>query len=183
MPKPLPKGTEWNTGPKMALQRPECAKLLGAIVVEMSLLEASLAIAYADIATWPNVKPEGTLEQYIAIESFEAIASLSQKRAILINALRRRGIDKAVVDDYSGLLHQIQDLYSKRSKSAHGRWVVADTLPNSLIHIRNAARYSEAEVYDLADFEEILDEISTVGSRVQRFFFDVIRPSLAATTS
>jgi hypothetical protein len=149
--------------PNGVLERPECAKLLGAIVAEWSLLEASLASTYSFLACGPQPDSASTIDHWIAIESFETVITLTQKRAMLLGAAKRRGFRHEIIAKFGTLIRQAQDAYDERARPAHGRWILADDFPDSLVYVRNAGRFEEAQVYDLSDLQDILAKVTKIG--------------------
>jgi hypothetical protein len=181
MPKNLPKGANLRILPQGILERPECAKLLGAIVAEWSLLEASLAATYSFLACGPLPNgADSTTEHLIAIGSFESVITVTQKRAMLINAAERRGFAPEIIKQFSKLIREAQDAYEERARPAHGRWLLSDDFPDSVIYVRNAGKSEDALVYDLDDLHRILDSVSQAGYNLQRFYTVELLPKLKA---
>ncbi len=178
MPRDVPLGTIMRVKPRGVLERPECAKLMGAIVAEWSLLEASLAATYCELAYGPDPQGLNSTGHWIAMQTFEIVQTARQKRSILIGAAEKRGLDAQVLSELKALLKRFQNLAQKRVDSAHGRWMISDAYPNGLILFRNAGKMDEAQIYDVKDFQQTLDDITRLGSEMETFHHTIIRPRL-----
>jgi hypothetical protein len=152
--------------------------LIGAIVAEWALVEASLATTYSMLGCGPQPSSGATTMHWIAMETFESVSTFPQKCTIILGAAERRGFSNKVVGRFKKLLNDAQELAKGRAEAAHGRWAISNDFPQSLIFFRNAGKHGSAQVYDIVDFQKILDDISGVGVRLEALYNESLLPKL-----
>jgi len=191
MPKnPVPKGTLVEPIPNAWLKgNPECVNrcvhLIGGIVIQWSLIEAVLAQIYSNLACMPEVNNVATTAHWIAIETFERIQSIAQKRGALLAACDKRDISAATKNKLAHLMTRAQELYNEsRIPSAHGKWMLPrQYMQDSLVFIRNAGKSEAAELYSVADLIKDLQDLTTLGHGLSDFVYDTLIPELNSKTA
>lgn len=189
MPKPVPDGTRVEAIPNTWLRgNPECVNqcvhLIGGIVIQWSLIEAVLAQIYTNLACLPEVDGVATTGHWIAIETFERVQSVAQKRGALLAACDKREITKGTRKRLAGVLTEAQALYNNnRIPSAHGKWMLPrQHMNDSLIFIRNAGKSEDAVLYSIQDLEMALGELTALGHSLTDLLEQVLIPELQGKT-
>ncbi|HEV3156604.1 MAG TPA: hypothetical protein VGZ00_04595 [Candidatus Baltobacteraceae bacterium] len=157
--------------------------LIGAIVVEWSDAESTLAWFYSMFICGPNI-PGDPMHPglWASMETFDMVSNFRQKRAMLLTAAKRRFLSKEVLDKFKVLLQALQDSGDARIAIAHGRWGLDDKqYPDSLVWTRGIGGIEDAKVYDEADFIAELDKITRASGNLSSFFNNEIFPILKAS--
>ena|SRR6202162_327630 len=160
-------------------QRPQCAQLLGAIVVAWSNAEATLAWYYSTLVLGPTLQgvPQGQAH-WITMHTFDMLFNFPQRLNMLVKAAELRNFDKDTIKEFRKRLHALQEAGSDRIIAAHGRWGIDDTLPNALVWTKTLAGVRDAMVYESNDFIQSLRAIEKASGELQSFFSVTLLPRL-----
>lgn len=162
---------------RLDLDRPECAALIGGIAMAWSYLEQVLALHFATVATGAKGGLDGYIYQ-IALESFDASKTMSNRKDLFLIAARRR-FDESTVGQVDALLNTIGALAAKRNQVIHGRWRVAEEYPKALLYERRIGSSStNPVVYDVARLNALLSAIVGVVDQLNLLFFNTLLPAL-----
>lgn len=172
----------WRAG--IISERPVCAQLIGQIVAEWSSAESYLAQIYARLLfgefAFHNANEMGG---FAAWATFDQITSVKQRVAMLKEAAERRFIfSKAQLKEFAALLKWLQAAGDNRVTAAHGRWGIADDLPQALIWTRTLPFVEKAMVYDEATFRDALNRILSAVQSLTAFFAKEMEPVLKASS-
>ncbi len=189
MPKEIPTGTIIAPIPRSYLKGNDecvnqCAHLIGSIVIVWSLIEATLSQIYTNIACNPDPgEGPSPAEHWIALETFEYVQNIKQKRSLLIYAAERRGLSKDTVSRMKDLLKQAQTLYdAKRIVSAHGRWMYAREYPDSMVYMRSAGKSEQAKLYSMEELKADFTELMGLAQVLSNFLEETLVPELRSKT-
>jgi hypothetical protein len=161
VPHPLAKNLIAENSSRCVEQRPECVKLIGLIASEWSNIETTVAYYFAFFIF--GFRDEDTQKlhggELIAIDVMENTPSFQSKIALLLNAAHARfGDDDAGCKKLEDELGRVRKRLIRRNEVVHGRWAICETEPSSLIW-RGRVSHADYWIYDVTDFEEILQHI------------------------
>lgn len=167
---------------RSVLNRPACAKYLGAIVAAWSFAEVMLASYYAELICGAAVsglpQPPGL---WGARETFDLISNYRQRVNMIVAAAKRRHFDDSTIKELKKRLKALQDAGDERIIAAHGRWMVAKGAPHGLIWFKHTGT-TEGLLYELTDFENCLKAIEAATNELHSFFWTTMRPRLEVDT-
>ncbi len=159
------------------MERPECAKLIGAIAMTWSYIEQVLALHYSTLVMGAKGGTDAYIYQ-IALETFDAGTSISHKKELFLIAARRR-FDKGTVERIDTVLSKIVSLATKRNAVIHGRWRVSPDYPDALLHERRIGLSSKSvDIYDQPRLISILSAMLKAQGQLDSLFFSVLLPLL-----
>jgi hypothetical protein len=161
---------------RLDVERPECAKLIGAIAMAWSFLEQVLALHFASVVMGAKGGSDGNIYQ-IALEAFDANTTISQRKEMFLVAARRR-FDEPVVEGLAKILGKTVDLARRRNRVIHGRWRVSPEHPKSLLYERRIGEGKLPEIYGPAQLSSILSAILKHYEEFNAFFFQELLPRL-----
>lgn len=160
-----------RSGPRVILERPKLAELLGDVGAEWAVVEFHLARIYGHLlgARLPNivVPPlRGLPHDLVAYEIFEEVRSIDAR----LNLIRQRAAvvikDPKVLDALEQALKLARKRSTTRITYAHSRWGVVDTEKDALVclapHGRDRNRFHRE-----SDFNEAINGIIAAGKAVQ----------------
>ena len=153
----------------------ECAAIIGAIALEWSAIEALLSTLYVMIVF--GDRDDTDLAESIVLEAFEATAQFGTKRKLLLNATETR-VNKDMADDFSKVLHELQEAYEARNKVVHARWSVATEAPHDLVRQSTLLSRDKPMSYTKADLIPTVRKIVNAYATLAKFFFNELRPKL-----
>jgi hypothetical protein len=182
MPRPFNREGPVTFHSRAVLDRPECAKMLAAVVAGWSSAEAMLAWHYqmlcgeVDLACDAGMGPGPAAS--VSGESFDLIPSMAQKVRILKAAVARRHFPESTVEEVEKLLRKLHKAGDERIVAAHGRWGICQNLPNELIWAKTYEGFDDMMIYEPKDFEAALDRIDKRAGAFASFFASSIVPKL-----
>ena len=163
---------------RLDLERPYCASIIGAIAMSWSFFEQVLALHFATLVMGGKGGADGRTYE-IALESFDASQSVSQKRDLFLIAARRR-FDEPTIAMLQTHLNKIVDLAVRRNRVIHGRWRLAPEYPNALLCDRRIGQPStEPDVYDPARLDAVLAAILKAYDEFNRFCLAELFPLMS----
>src|SRR5262249_48611259 len=151
-----PDVTRFRAGPKILLDRPRMASLLGVVVSAWSTLEEQMAMLYGHllglrlpIPVPPGYKPPN---DPLGRQIFDVLETLRHRLELL------EAIAKWTFDRHPALLKRLQgevfpairNAAKLRNAIVHGVWQIADEYPDALI-------LDHRLVYEESDFNEAVD--------------------------
>lgn len=158
-------------GPRVLLQRPELAALIGCICADWAYVEDSLAAFYGHLMgvylpEYPGFEPPShpvALQVMDELQSVHAKVSLVKKLAGWIIK------DENLKLETFSVLDKLRKAGEGRNMVAHGVWGICKTEPDALILI---SRVKGELVYKKQDFERVLEGIHKARSALGRVHND-----------
>jgi hypothetical protein len=194
MPRPLPKTSKISAAPGWPLdRRPELATRIARVAVLWSRVEERLGCITVELL---GAEPIAGLRMYEALTS-------SADRVAVLRAVAQDRVEEAARDKLEALLKRYAEARWKRNKVIRGHWYVSDEHPDELVwadpadeavdagdfwtgfkstgdfrsQLEFARNYKRRRpdylLFDKAEFEQILDEIRSVGFALTDFCADL----------
>lgn len=158
----------------LALDRPDCAKIIGAITVAWSNLESSLAVIYTTLCV--GLSGYMQREQAVVMDAFDAVKSFSDKQEMLLLVASKR-LDQATYAELEGLLKKVWDAGQKRNKIVHRRWLVTDKLPDELIQVKRIPSLAEPKRYNVRMLTETFKSVKLRHTEMRNFYHSKVAPA------
>lgn len=179
-PKQLPHGYQCYADARALLQRPRCAALIGAIVAAWSFAESSLAHYYSQLLFGPAIERSPIHPgAWAAMEAFDTLANLGQRRTMLLVTARRRGLfTDDEIKQFEAGLRKLQNVQDDRIIAAHGRWSICNDLPDAIVWMKGVGNVGDAWVYDETVLSAQLDRIEQRSHELHVLFFQTFSPKL-----
>lgn len=156
-------------GPRMILQRPGLAALLGDIAAEWALLEGRVMNLYGYLMgvylpRMPGFEPP---VHPVALQVFDTLETLRLRN----NLLQKLGDwvlkNDALVRELKGtMVSSIKDAAKLRNTMLHAKWGIAPEYPDALILLPTFGRQMASKE---ADFQEAIDRIVEARSSLGQF--------------
>lgn len=148
-------------GPKIILQRPTLAALLGCVASEWSLLEQELIFLYATLMGryLPIFKGYSLPLHPVGLQIFDVVET-THKRMELLRKLANYVLNEStLMEEVEATITAIFKAAKNRNKLVHGNWGISDKYPSALIY---SPIFGEKLVYLEKDFEDAITEIEDV---------------------
>ncbi|MEP0546007.1 MAG: hypothetical protein ABJF88_03680 [Rhodothermales bacterium] len=156
-------GITVQAGPRMILQRPQMAALLGTVAAEWSLLERWITSLYAYLmgvylprtpGFFPPVHP-------VALQVFDTLQTLHLRLELLTKLADWVVKDDGLREELKGpVVASIRRAAKDRNKWVHAQWGIAPEYPDSLIFMPT---FGHQLVVSESDLNEAIDRI--IGAR------------------
>ncbi|MER8431372.1 hypothetical protein [Mesorhizobium caraganae] len=148
MPHPInnPVGLAARGGPRIVLERPALAMLIGAIAAEWGEIDAMLGEIF-NFVSLSKPSPSGGSKSELAGVIFDSLVSFQVRTEVIASVMRLR-MQKDIQDEFSGLVKKIRSRTKARNTLVHSAWQVCDAYPKDLIRIVDGAwiRYTESNL-------------------------------------
>lgn len=166
MPNPvkLPVGSTTKSGPKIVLERPDLAKLIGAIAAEWGSIDALLESIF-NSASLAKRTPHGQIDSELATLIFEELTTYRAKTSLIGRILTMR-YDSDLLDEFRLIEKSLNKKASERAKIIHASWYICEKYPNDLLSLRS---FNDWFLYTEKDFLEALDRAVEVERRLVDF--------------
>lgn len=170
MPHPIKslKGRAARGGPKIILERPELAKLMGAIAAEWGSIDNILASIF-NVVTLAKYIPEGAHSRSeLACEIFQNFISIRSRTDLIAQMIKLR-LDEDIQKEFASLTKSMTKKIKERNNLVHTEWQVCGDFPNDLIKTTSKEwlRFTEN------DLTEMLEQHSNMRNQMQDFFIKV----------
>ncbi len=152
-------GVSVQYGPRVVLERPTLAALLGGIACEWAVLESKLMYLYAYLmgVYLPRVEGFEPPIHPVALQVFDTLETTRHRTELLRKlgdwVLKDDGLKKDLDDTVLAAIRQAAKL---RNNAVHSVWGVAKEYPDALI---NVPTFGHKLAYVEADFQEAIDRI------------------------
>jgi hypothetical protein len=151
-------GESVTWGPRMLLQRPNLAAMIGCVCAEWAYVENSLVMFYALLmGTYLPRHPEFEPSLHpVALQVLDEVQSINAKVNLvkkLADWMIKNEEQKA---DVLAVLEKLRKSGVGRNLVAHGVWGISESEPDALILI---PIFGERQIYKIRDFELILEKI------------------------
>ena len=172
MPHPIKKlkGRAARGGPKIILERPELAKLMGAIAAEWGSIDNILACIF-NAVTLAKYIPDGAHSRSeLAYEIFQNFISIRSRTDLIAQLIKLR-LDVGIQKEFTDLTRSMNNKIKERNNLVHTEWQVCDDFPDDLIKTTSKewVRFTEN------DLTEMLEQHSNMRNQMQDFFIKVSR--------
>lgn len=148
MPQPIHKiGASYTTSPKILLERPKLATLIGAIACEWAYVEQCLLDIF-DRAQSPSAGVAHARDP-VALAIFDTIIAYAARIDLIETVLRLCVPSKAA--DFTGKKAELRKAYASRNLVVHTSWNICADYPDDLILLEidgKAIRYTEGDFWD-----------------------------------
>ena len=170
MPHPIrnPVGLSARGGPQVILERPELAKLLGAIAAERGDADNILVEIVSLVSLSKSIPVGARSSSKMAKAIFGRLMSFPARKDMILTVMALRCSDM-LCNEFEALCKKISRGSKSRNALIHAQWNVCDKYPADLIQIEdeNSIRYTTS------DFRSILNNASKVRNLVSDFAIKV----------
>lgn len=164
MPHPITMpGLGSRQGPKVLLERPQLAMLIGAIAGEWGSIDATLSNIF-NFASYSIFKGGGHQLDPMATALFANLVATSAKTDLIRTAIELRV--PSLLEEFKKLTVTTRRVSGTRNSVVHASWHISDQYPDDLIRYDiagNAIRYTKKCL------EEILEQVTIARNRVHDF--------------
>lgn len=165
MPQPVKrKDMKGRSGPKIVLERPRLAALIGAIASEWGAIDDDLGEIFDVLTTGtPTPQPRHSGSEVAAIV-FSKFISLSAKLDVIRSVVGLR-LTARNVGEFEELSRRMRKCAIERNKVIHARWMISDEFRDDLLteSAGHWLRYTEKYL------EEVLDRTVALKGSVRDF--------------
>ncbi|TAM60499.1 hypothetical protein EPN52_04800 [bacterium] len=155
-------------------QRPQALAALGAIYVEWTRIEASLAVMLATLLFGESLS---TGDEIAAMEIMEHCTGIAGKTQSLIAVARiRLSENPALLKRFQKSLDAIVDAARTRNRLVHGRWSIGPE-PDTVRHERRIGLNSKNTTYNPSTLACILNNLERVYDELHAIFFEEVVPA------
>ncbi|MBL4872771.1 MAG: hypothetical protein JKY41_05095 [Rhodobacteraceae bacterium] len=170
MPHPIRnlKGRAARGGPKIVLERPELAKLMGAIAAEWGSIDNILAGIF-NVVTLAKYIPVGAHSRSeMANGIFQNFISIRSRTDLIAQMIQLR-LDEGIQKEFTDLTKSMTKKIKERNNLVHTEWQVCDDFPDDLIKTTSKGwvRFTEN------DLTEMLEQHCNMRNQMQDFFIKV----------
>ncbi len=162
-------------GPRLILDQPECAKLVGAITLEWERIRGLLPLIYAMLAV--GKRPGSGPTEMIAIRTLESLDSTPLRCRIIRSAAQLR-LDPFLYERFASALGRLEQKSGNRNLIVHGTWMESDKYPGKLLLTKD---HVEVKLHDEKTLLKELEGIESDFNTLWRLFWDEIAPVLEVT--
>jgi hypothetical protein len=176
---PARKNVPTSFGPKIVLQRPKLASLLGCVASEWSLLEQDVIFLYAILMGryLPTFEGCSLPLHPVGLQIFDAIETTHTRMELLRKLSSYVLRESSFVSDVEGtVIPSIRKAAKQRNKLVHGNWGISGEYPDSLIY---SPVFGDKLVYEERDFDEAIAEIGNARNllielrvKIEKYFRD-----------
>jgi hypothetical protein len=162
-------GVSVQYGPRVVLERPTLAALLGAVACEWAVLESKVMYLYAYLmgVYLPRVDGFEPPIHPVALQVFDTLETTRHRTELLRKlgdwVLKDDGLKKELND---GVIAAIRNAAKLRNNAVHSVWGVAKEYPDALISIPT---FGHQLAYVEADFQEAIERIIDAHKQVGHF--------------
>ena len=164
MPHPITMpGLGSRQGPKILLERPHLAMLIGAIAGEWGSIDATLSQIF-NFASYSIYKGGAQQMDPMATALFANLVATSAKTDLIKTAIKLRV--PSLVEEFEKLTKTTRKVSGTRNSVVHASWHTSDQYPDDLITYDlngNAIRYTKKCL------EEILEQVTAARNKVNDF--------------
>jgi hypothetical protein len=176
MPQPIPHRADikpFNNRPRIILERPKLAALIGAIAAEWGTIDDCLVGIYDTAVSHPGGVARAVNPVNVAV--FEELGALNPRLDIIETVLKMRL--PSLSEKFAGLRKALRKSAGERAKFVHQNWSVSDDFPDDLCVARGDGnvRYQEY------DFTQALDRAVEMRKQVQDFLVESAHAPRVAT--
>lgn len=155
---PLQIGKSYTYGPRMLLQRPNLAAMIGCVCAEWAYVENSLVMFYAHLMGvylpgHPEFEPPSHPVAFQVLEELQSINAKVNLVKKLADWIIKNEAQKA---DVLAVLEKLKKSGVGRNLVAHGVWGICESEPDALVLI---PIFGQVQIYKIRDFELILEKI------------------------
>jgi len=165
MPQPVKrKDMKGRGGPKIVLERPRLAALIGAIASEWGSIDDDLGEIFDMLTTGSPTPQPWHSGSAVAAVVFSKFTSLGSKLDVIrsVASLRLSAED---VGEFGELSEKLRRLAKERNKIVHAKWLISDEYPDDLLAVSAGHWLRYTEKY----FEEVLNRAVAVKGAVRDF--------------
>lgn len=156
---PARKNISTSFGPKIVLQRPTLASLLGCVASEWSLLEQELIFLYATLMRryLPTFEGYSLPLHPVGLQIFDALETTHTRMELLRKLASWVLRESALMPEVEATtIPAIRQAAKKRNKLVHGNWGISGEYPDALIY---SPVFGDNLVFEERDFDEAITEI------------------------
>lgn len=136
-------------GPKIILERPKLAALIGAIAAEWGDIDNLLADIFNFVSLSRPIPIGAHSRSDLAHAIFDNLVAFPIRIEVIASVMKLR-MTLEIQDEFFALAQQIRRKASERNDLIHARWHICDKYPDDLIQIENGEwiRYTENDLTD-----------------------------------
>lgn len=169
MPQPIhfrENASGFRSFPKVVLERPDLAALLGAIAAEWGYIDRALVSIY-EIALGDH-EPFGHGVNAVHQEVFETLIAINTRLEIISRVLKAR-VPEPVPSRFSDLCIVLRARAGERARYVHANWSISEDFPDDLIVTGRDGNFR----YQRHDFEQVLERTVDIRTKIHGFIIEV----------